>query len=203
MLTERRHDNERPESCHRRRARRVPCRLRWRRHANTQASAAANFPELRATILTGARRGATSHGSNNQAWAAAMLPEVTVLPRASAMAIRAATPWRRTATPEARLRGVGAHALTCGRDGNVYDAPITTTRENSTRVNGTIAIESGGANYIVTRSLSPNAVRASPIQRRPDLDAPPASNCGNFTDPLQGRIHFHLIDISSFGAQQD
>lgn len=125
----------------------------------TETSARTNYPNLRATVLTGSHHGANTEGSNGQAWADALLPEVTVFttgtrhghPRCAAM-----TPYGPAANAQSRLRAAGGHSMVCGTGGNAYGALTTTTRaEYSTRVNGRIVIESDGADYGVTCSLSP------------------------------------------------
>jgi hypothetical protein len=100
-----------------------------------------------------------AEGSNGQAWADAILPEVTVFttgtrhghPRCAAM-----MRYRSGASAQSRLRTAGAHSMICGTGGNTYGpAAITTRAEYSTRVNGLIVIESDGTAYDVTCSLSP------------------------------------------------
>lgn len=124
----------------------------------TQQSVLANFPGLRATLLSGSHHGASTHDSNDAVWANAILPEVVVFttgtkfghPRCAATDVY-------LVSPESRVRNAGPHPMRCGIGGDAYGSQTSATRAvYSTRTNGTVVVDSNGSTYNITCSRAPS-----------------------------------------------
>jgi hypothetical protein len=109
----------------------------------TQRDAVDNFQDIQTTVLTGSHHGAITHGSNNQSWANAVQPSITVF---SSGTLFKHPRCRAVEAYHPSLMTVSAHEVWCGeQDG--YRAPFSTElAQYVTRINGTVVISSDGEN---------------------------------------------------------
>ena len=111
--------------------------------ATSQDAAMANFPGdyLYSTVLIASHHGANTHGSNNDRWARATLPQYVVYP-AGASYGHPRCEVVETFRVIGRLSAVADHPLSCGLSGATYDAEHTALGEYNTHQSGAIVLTS-------------------------------------------------------------
>ena len=111
--------------------------------AKSQDAAIANFPDdyLYSTVLIASHHGANTHGSNNDRWARATLPQYVVYPAGDSYG-HPRCEVVETFRVIGRLTAVEDHSLSCGMSGTSYDAEQTELGEYNTHQSGAVVLTS-------------------------------------------------------------
>ena len=125
--------------------------------AVSQGAAIANFPHdyLYSTVVIASHHGADTHGSNNDHWARATLPEYVIYP-AGASYGHPRCQVVETFRAIARLSAVVDHALACGVSGTAYDAEQTELGEYNTHQSGAVILTSDASGRSVEVQCLPD-----------------------------------------------
>ena len=107
----------------------------------TQDSALSNFDALQTTLLVGSHHGASTHGSNSQAWADAMQPAITLFSSGTSFGHPRCVSTQRY---ENSLLNVSPHETQCGISNTQFRESETSLAQYVTRVNGTVVVSSDG-----------------------------------------------------------
>ena len=109
--------------------------------SETQHSALSNFDVPQTTFLVGPHHGASTHGSNSQAWADAMQPAITLFSSGTSFGHPRCVSTQRY---ENSLIGVSPHETQCGISNTQFRESETSLAQYVTRVNGTVVVSSDG-----------------------------------------------------------
>ncbi|MBD9437329.1 hypothetical protein IB223_14595 [Pseudoxanthomonas sp. PXM03] len=123
----------------------------------SQDAAVANFPGdyLYSTVLVASHHGADSHGSNNERWANATLPQYVVYPSGASYGHPRCNVVE-TYRAIDQLVPADSHGLACGMTGGTYDTEASELGEYNTHQSGAIIITSDPAAQPVEVLCLPN-----------------------------------------------